>query len=93
MFLDRQKCHAHAVSTRTGKCKAQLVTLSYEKLMWNLQQYARAVARLWIASASPTMRQVEQHLNSLGYDFVALFAPHVRYKSNAASIVLLRRMV
>jgi pullulanase/glycogen debranching enzyme len=39
------------------------------------------------------MRQVEQHLNSLGYDFVALFAPHVRYKSNAASIVLLRRMV
>jgi len=39
------------------------------------------------------MRQVEQHLDSLAYDFVALVAADVGHESNPTGIVLLRRMV
>ena len=61
--------------------------------MWDLEQNAGAVARLGIASAGSAVRQIEQHLDSLAYDFVTLVAANIGHESDSAGIVLLRRMV
>ena len=39
------------------------------------------------------MRQVEQHLDSLAYDFVTFVTANIGYEPDPAGIVLLRRMV
>jgi hypothetical protein len=61
--------------------------------MWNLEENAGAIAGLRIASASPAVRQVQQYLNSLRDDFMALLPPDIRHKSDAARVMLLGRMV
>jgi hypothetical protein len=70
-----------------------LAALSHKKLVWDLEENARAIAGLGIASASPAVRQVEQYLDSLTYNFVALVSANVGHESDPASVVLLRRMV
>jgi hypothetical protein len=61
--------------------------------VWDLEENAGAIAGLGIASASPAVGEVEQYLDSLTYDFVTLVAANVGHESNAASVVLLGRMV
>ncbi len=61
--------------------------------MWDLEKNAGAIAGLGIASAGAAVRQVEQHLDSLAYDFVAFVAANVGHKSDPAGVVLLRRVV
>jgi hypothetical protein len=61
--------------------------------VWDLEQNASAIARLRIASAGPAVRQVEQHLDSLAYDFVTFMAANIGYEPDPAGIMLLRRMV
>jgi hypothetical protein len=39
------------------------------------------------------VRQVEQNLDSFGYDVVTFMASYVGYESDTAGVVLLRRMV
>src|SRR4029077_5794474 len=93
MFLYRQKRHADAISPGQRQFEAQLATLPHKELMWDLEQNAGAIARLRIASAGSAVRQVEQHLDSLAYDFVTLVAANIGHESDPAGIVLLRRMV
>jgi hypothetical protein len=93
MFLHRQERHADAISPGQRQLEAQLATLPHKELMWDLEQNAGAVARLGIASAGSAVRQIEQHLDSLAYDFVTLVAAHIGHESDSAGIVLLRRMV
>jgi hypothetical protein len=61
--------------------------------MWNLEQNAGAIAGLRIASAGAPVRKIEQNLNSLAYDVVALVAANVGHESDPAGVVLLRGMV
>ena len=61
--------------------------------MRNLEENAGAVAGLGIASAGTSVRQVEQHLDSLTDDVVTFVAAHVGHKSDATGVMLLRRMV
>src|SRR6266849_4992046 len=93
MFFHRQERHAYAIGAGQRQLEAQFATLPHKELMWDLQENAGAVARLGIASAGPAVRQVEQHLDSLAYDFVTFMAANVGHESDPAGIVLLRRMV
>ena len=93
MFLHRQKCHAHAVGAGQRQLESQLAALPRKELVWDLEENAGAVAGLGIASAGPAVRQVEQHLDSLTYDFVTFVAANVGDESDSAGVVLLRRMV
>ena len=61
--------------------------------MRNLNQHAGAVTRLRVASARATVRQVEQNLQALRNNVVAFSAAEAGDKSNAARVMLLRRMV
>ena len=61
--------------------------------MWDLEQNAGAIAGFGIASAGAAVRQIEQHLDSLFYNFVAFVAANVGHESDSAGVVLLRRMV
>ncbi len=93
MFLHRQECHADAVSAGLRQFKPQLAALAHKKLMRNLEENAGSVAGLRIASASPAMRQVEQHLDALLYDVMAFVAANIGYEANSTGIVLLRGVV
>jgi len=66
---------------------------THKELVRDLEQNAGAIARLGIASAGPAVRQVEQYLDSLAYDFVTFAAANIGHEPDPAGIVLLRRMV
>jgi len=93
MFLHRQECHPHAISAGKRQFETQLAALAKIELVRNLEKNAGAVSGLGIASAGATVRQAEQHLDSLADDFMAFVATDVGHESNPASVVLLRRMV
>ena len=93
VLLDRQKRHADAVGPRLRQREAQLLAFAGEEFVGNLDQDAGAVAGFRIAAAGAAMRQVEQNLNSLADDVVALMAADAGDKPDAASVVLVRRVV
>jgi hypothetical protein len=93
VFFHWQERHAHAIGTGLGQIESQLSALALKELVWDLEENAGAVAGLGIAPAGSAVRQVQQNLDSFGYDVVALMASYVRYKSNTAGVMLLRRMV
>ncbi len=61
--------------------------------MRNLDQYPRAIACLRIASRRAAMRQVDQDLQPLAYNLVALLSANARDQPHAAGIVLIARMI
>jgi hypothetical protein len=61
--------------------------------VWDLEENAGAVSGLGIAPAGSAVRQVEQDLDSFGYDVVTFMASDVGYESDAAGVMLLRRVV
>jgi hypothetical protein len=61
--------------------------------MWNLEQNAGPIAGLGIAPTGPAVREVEQNLDSLGYDFVTLMSANVGHEADPAGVVFLCRMV
>ena len=61
----RQEYHADAVLARLRQREAQARAFAREKLVRNLDQDARAVAGLRIASASAAMREIDQNLDAL----------------------------
>jgi hypothetical protein len=54
----------------------------------NLDQNARAVAGLRVASTGAAMGQIDQNLHALEHDVVRFAALNARHKSDAASVVL-----
>ena len=55
-----------------GSVKPKLGAFAREKLVWDLDQDARAVAGFRIAAASAAMREVDEDLQALGDDVVRL---------------------
>jgi hypothetical protein len=93
MFFYRQKCHSNTVRARHRQFKSEFRAFASVEFVRNLNQHTRAVAGLGIASASPPMRQIQQYLDSVTNDFVALFPADTGHKTDPAGIVLLRRIV
>ncbi len=61
--------------------------------MRNLDQNAGAIARFRIAAAGAAMRQVDEDLKTFGDDVVRLHALDIDHETDAASIVLVLRIV
>ena len=93
MFLDRQKTHSHRVLAGLRQGEAQLGTLTGEEFMRNLNQYASAVAGFRIAAAGAAVGQIDQYLDALENDLVALLPPNVSHKPHAASVMFTGRVI
>ncbi len=93
MLLHRKKRHAHGVMAGLGQSESKLGAFAREECMRNLNQNARAIPGFRVASAGTTMSQVQQNLNALADNVVTLMAADAGDKANAASIVLVRRVI
>ena len=72
---------------------AQLGALAHKKGVRNLDQDARAVAGLRVAAGRAAMGEVDEDLEALADDLVALLAANARDQSHAAGIVLIPWMI
>ena len=93
MLLYRKERHAHGVLTGPGQFKSKNFGFFDKKLVWNLNQNAGAVAGLGIATAGPAVGEVNENLNSLLDDVVALVAADAGHESHTACIVLERWII
>ena len=93
MRFHRQEHHAHAVLARGRQREPQFGAFAREETVRDLNQHARAVAGFRVATARAAMRQVDQNLDSLDDDVVRLVASHTGHEADAASVVLVARIV
>ena len=93
MSFHRQKHHSHAVLARLRQAEAEARAFARKELVRDLDQDAGTIAGLRVAAASAAVRQVEQDLDALEDDVVRLLAPYARDEANAASVVLVSRIV
>ena len=91
--LARQKHHAHAVLAEWRQLDALLRHLLAEKLIRNLYQNACAIRCLGVSSYRAAMRKIVEDSEPLLNDLVALFALDIRHKTDATSVVLIRRVI
>ena len=61
--------------------------------MRDLDQDARAIARLRVAARGSAMGEVDKHLKTLADNVVAFLAANAGYKAHAACIVLMLRVI
>ena len=88
-----QEHHAHGVLARFRQRNAGEPALPLEEVMRKLEQQARAVTGVRIASASAAMLQVDQHSDGVANDGVGLLAAQIRHDTHAARVVLIGRIV
>jgi hypothetical protein len=91
--FDRQEDHAHAVLTGSGQRETEARGFPVKEGVRNLDRDARAVSRVGVTTAGPTMREVDEDLNSLGDDVMGLTALDVGNETNPAGVALEARMV
>ncbi len=92
-WLYRQKNHPDAILALGRQRETQLGAFAREKLVWNLDQDASAVAGLRIATASAAVREVDEDLQALGDDVVRLGALDINDEANTAGIVFVSWIV
>ena len=93
VLFDGQEAHGHAVGARLGQLHAQFGAFAHKEGVGNLDEDAGAVASFGVAARGAAMGEVDEHLEPLADDFVALFAADVGDQSHAAGIVLILRMI
>jgi hypothetical protein len=67
--------------------------LRLEKGVRNLDQHTRAITGLRIATAGAPVREIDENLNTLQNDIVALRPGNIGHETNPAGIVLVARIV
>ena len=93
MLFHWQEAHGHAVCARLWQADAQFGAFARKEVVGNLNEDAGAVAGLRVAARGAAMGEVDEHLEALADDFVALFAPDVRDQPHAAGVVLIPWMI
>src|ERR1700685_3122299 len=93
MFFYWQKRHSNAVRTWQRQLESEFHAFASVEIMRNLNQHTCAVAGLGIAPTCAAVRQIQQHLDAVANDAMALFAANAGHESNPAGIVLLGRIV
>ena len=91
--IDGKKYHPDAIFAGRGKRETEARAFALEKSVRNLNQDARAVARLRIAAARAAMREIDQNLNTLQHDIVGFLPFDIGDETEAASVVLVLRAV
>ena len=93
MLVNGKEDHGHAVCARLGQLNAEFAALAREEDMRNLNQNAGAIARLRITACRSAMGEVDEDLETLADDVVALFALDACHQAHSARIVLIARVV
>jgi hypothetical protein len=93
MFFNRQKGHANGILAGCRQAESQGLAFAREKLMWDLNQQSGAITGFRIASAGAAVCEVDQNLDALLDDLMALLTSDAGDKADATSIVLMRRIV
>jgi hypothetical protein len=93
MHFHRQEHHSRRIPSGLRQTESKLIAFTGKKLVWDLNQDARAIARFGIASASTAMRQVDEHLETFLDNRVALLSANARDKTHAAGVVFIQRIV
>ena len=93
VFVDGKKDHGDAVRTGARQLDAKFAALPREEDMGDLDQNACAVAGLGIAACSTTMGEVNEHLEALADDVVALFALDAGHEAHPTGVVLIPWMI
>ena len=88
-----QEHHADAVVARVGQGVAEFLAFAGEELVGNLDEDAGAVTGFGVATAGSAMGQIDEDLDAFGDDVVGRFGVDVDYEAEAASIVLVCRIV
>jgi hypothetical protein len=93
MLLYRQESHSYRVFARSGQLKSKSRALAREKLMRNLNQDSGAVTGFRIAPTRSTVGEIDENLDSLLDDLMALLTANAGDKTHAASVVFVRWVV
>ena len=91
--VPRQKNHAGRICPRRPRARAQVLQRLRQKGVRRLNQDARAVARPVVASAGRAVRQVVQHFEPFLHNIVARFVLHRANETDAACVMLVKRVV
>ncbi len=91
--LDRQKAHRNAVFARSGQAEPEMRGFFREKFVRNLNQNARAVACLGVATAGAPMLEIYQDFQTFAHDFARGFTFDVHDETDAAGIMLMSGIV
>src|SRR6185312_2113939 len=92
-FLHRQKSHADRILARRRQRKSKRLAFARKKLVRNLNQHARTVASLRIATAGSAVGQIDQDLNALLDNLMTFLAAHASYEPDAAGVMLVGRVI
>jgi hypothetical protein len=93
MLFHRQESHSDRVLARRRQGESERLALAREKLVWNLNQNPGAIAGFWIAATCSAVRKINEDLNPLLNDLMALLSANASHKTDSASVVLVRRIV
>jgi hypothetical protein len=93
MLLYRQECHSDAVGAGQRQIESKFRAFPGVEIVGNLNQNSCTIASFGIATTGPTMREIEQNLDSVTNNVMALFATDAGYEADPAGIVLLRWIV
>jgi hypothetical protein len=88
MLFHRKEGHSHRIFARRRQGKAEGFALSREEFMRDLNQQPGAVAGFGIASASAAMREIDQDLNSLLDNLMALLAANAGNEADPTGVML-----
>src|SRR6266851_7060088 len=93
LLLYRQESHAHGIFAGLGQAEAECLALARKELVRNLDEQPRPVPSLGIAPAGAAVGQVDQDLNSLLNNLMALLSANTGDKPHAAGVVLVHRII
>jgi hypothetical protein len=93
MLFYRKEGHPDGIFARTGQSETKLFALAREELVRNLNQNTGAVAGFGIATARTPVRQVNEDLNTLLNNCVALLTANAGHETHATGVMLMRRIV
>src|SRR5262249_33297552 len=91
--FDRQEYHADSVISGLGQGHAKRGPLFAEEPIWSLEQNAGAVSRVLFATTGTAVFEVNEDLQSLLDQIVALAGLEVDDKSYATGVMLIARIV
>src|SRR5206468_4328579 len=91
--VDGKEAHGHAVGAFRGQLHVELAEFARKENVWNLNQDSCAIPGFRIATGCPAMGEVQQNLEALADDFVALLSADAGYQPHATGIVLILRVI
>src|ERR1019366_9629173 len=92
-LVAREKNQPGAVLPGRRQRDSRLLADFLEKLVWELQQHARAVAGVGLAAGRAAMIEIGQDLQRLLQDRVGLASMQIHHEADAACIMLKPRIV